>query len=132
MRTSAELYNWSAEAEFEFGDPAKVVGLLFARYKALAPSNLRLDDDVIATFMSDAIDLHLADLAPFTLSVSPDGPLLHEDGSLAAFAVDRVAPGLWVLEPSLNIPGEFHVFVVLHDVPEPAPWEQQRAIVISR
>ena len=42
---------------------------------------------------------------------------------LVEFGVDRIAPGLWVLNPSLNIPGVLHAFIALYDVPNPAPWE---------
>ena len=51
-------------------------------------------------------------------------PRFYRD-ELLTFGVRRVSPGLWHLDPSLNIPGQIHVFVVLYDVPTPAPWENQ-------
>jgi hypothetical protein len=37
--------------------------------------------------------------------------------------MERIVPGVWALNPSLNIPGVIHVFVLLYGVPNPAPWE---------
>jgi hypothetical protein len=44
---------------------------------------------------------------------------------LAAFGIIEIVPGLWHLTPSLNLPGVLHMFVVVYDVPSPAPWERR-------
>jgi hypothetical protein len=67
------------------------------------------------------------DAPPLPLPISPDGPRLTSDG-LEAFGIDRVAPSLWALTPSLNIPDFIHAFMVLYDAPNPAPWESERPV----
>lgn len=68
-------------------------------------------------------------VAPF----NPVGPMLAKgemrDGKpivveLVLWGVRRLGPGVWAVLPSLNIEGEggYHGYVVMHDVPEPAPW----------
>lgn len=34
----------------------------------------------------------------------------------------RLGPGVWDVEPSVVVPGQFHGYITLVDVPEPAPW----------
>lgn len=47
-----------------------------------------------------------------------------EGGILKAFHVRPISRGVWVLAPSLNVPGAMHVFLVLTNVPAPAPWQR--------
>jgi hypothetical protein len=39
----------------------------------------------------------------------------------------RLAPGVWDLPKSIHAPGQFHGFVTLLGVPDPAPWEANDA-----
>lgn len=66
------------------------------------------------------------------IEVSADGSTMDRDGVLQVFHIRKVASGLWALAPSLNIPGVFHGFVVMHGVPEPPPWDQAVIITASR
>lgn len=47
----------------------------------------------------------------------------HRDGSVSRFGMRRLGPGTWLLQPSLNMPGKIHAFVVMCGVPEPPPWD---------
>src|ERR1051325_7728358 len=38
------------------------------------------------------------------------------------YGLEQLGPGVWKMEPSFFIPGALHVFLVLRDVPEPAPF----------
>lgn len=38
----------------------------------------------------------------------------------------QLAPGVWDLPRSVHVPGQFHGFVTLLGVPEPAPWQRGR------
>ncbi len=38
--------------------------------------------------------------------------------------LQRLAPGVWDVPTSIHVPGQFHGFVTLLGVPEPAPWER--------
>lgn len=48
---------------------------------------------------------------------------VNQDGSMAVFGLRKLGPGTWLLQPSVNIPGQIHAFVVLCGVPEPPPWD---------
>jgi hypothetical protein len=38
------------------------------------------------------------------------------------YGLTKLGPGVWRLDPSLFVPDELHAFLVLCDVPEPAPF----------
>ena len=38
----------------------------------------------------------------------------------------KLAPGVWDVAESIVVPGQFHGFVTLLGVPDPAPWESGR------
>ena len=120
MRTLAELQAWRDKATEILGDPAATCGVAFFRYVRSGPL---FDPDLI--FSDEGSDLLLRferRSAPLRISISREGPKMLA-GELVEFGVDRIAPGLWVLNPSLNIPGVLHAFIALYDVPDPAPWE---------
>ena len=48
--------------------------------------------------------------------LSADRTKIHRWG------VMRIGPGTWVVEPSIVQHDLFHAFVVIAEVPEPAPW----------
>lgn len=58
----------------------------------------------------------------------PDGdtidvaPGVKAWSNMRAYGVKKLGPGVWQLQPSLFVPGELHAFLVLCDVPEPAPF----------
>lgn len=35
----------------------------------------------------------------------------------------KLAPGVWDIPTSIHVPGQFHGFTTLLNVPDPAPWE---------
>lgn len=128
MRTQAELLEWCGGAEREFGDPAAVIGQIFVRYQ---PTAYPRTGDITAVYNHRlsrlSIDLFGAENgldSVFPVALHVDGPEFTDD-SLVAFGVSEIAPGLWSLTPSLNVPELLHVFVVLYAVPEPAPWESR-------
>lgn len=121
MRTLAELQAWRDKATEILGDPAATCGCAFFRYvrSRRDPVDLSFSDeggDLLLDFDVRSLALRIA--------ISRDGPKMSPLGDeLVEFGVDRIAPGLWVLNPSLNIPGVLHAFIALYDVPNPAPWE---------
>ena len=64
---------------------------------------------------------------PFFVPVRVGDPLAGPETpgvpyKVDAFGLTRIGPGVWVVSPSVWVEGAFHAFVVLHDVPEPAPF----------
>lgn len=119
MRTLAEFEAWREEATRILGDPAATCGVAFFRYVRCRP------DPVDLVFSDEGGDLLLhfaAGSLPLRIAISRDGPQITPL-AVVEFGVDRIAPGLWVLNPSLNIPGVLHAFIALYEVPIPAPWE---------
>jgi|SRR5579871_5940316 len=41
---------------------------------------------------------------------------------MKVFGLSKLGPGVWRMDPSLWVAGELHAFLVLRDVPEPAPF----------
>lgn len=42
--------------------------------------------------------------------------------AVEAFGLTRIGIGVWVVAPSVWVPGTFHAYVVVYDVPVPAPF----------
>lgn len=119
MKTSEELFEWCSGAEQTFGDPAVPIGLVFLRY---VPTVSGYDGaDLVATSDGDALVVRFAPEVIVRLNVSEAGPE-GDDEQLRVFGLSQIAPGLWSLCPSLHLPGFLHAWVVLYDVPVPAPW----------
>lgn len=53
---------------------------------------------------------------------------LNEHGELTKYGAELVTKGVWAISPSLNAEGVIHAFLVLYDVPDPAPWERGIAL----
>jgi hypothetical protein len=115
ITTPLELRQFLSVVEAELGDPAASVGLLFVRWE--------LGSMMSAHWERGLLVLRPGDGSEVKLQVSLEAPVVTWDG-LEAFHVRRICDGVWALAPSLNIPGELHAFVVLHGVPDPAPWER--------
>jgi hypothetical protein len=120
MKTFTEVSDWIIGAAERFGDPARPVCQIFARYVADV-AGYRGEDLV---FGGAGLALWLTPEQSFPLAIARRGPAcVNGIGQLTAFAAQPIAPGLWALSPSFNVPGVIHAFIVLYDVPNPAPWE---------
>ena len=51
-------------------------------------------------------------------------PNQHHDAD--SWPLVKLAAGVWDVPVSIVVPGYFHGFVTLLDVPDPAPWEEDR------
>lgn len=108
-------------AEGQFGDPAEAVFLLGVEYSEVAER-----DHATAQYsaLMSSVLIDLGGKEPVVLEVNTEAPRAV-DGELEAFHVVKMSAGTWALNPSLNIPGALHAYVVLHSVPDPAPWEKR-------
>ena len=127
MKTVAELNAWIVGAAQQFGDPAIPVGQMFVRFQhTIGHANT----DLIATYEHGLLLINLrvifSEVLPLELNV--DGPQFDDSG-LTAFGIEKVSDGLWHLTPSLNLPDLVHAFVVVYDVPSPAPWEPRGVLL---
>jgi hypothetical protein len=136
MKTVGELLEWCEGAEREFGDPSIPVGLMFVRYGEASDLGIdqRIDQIlgdpdrlIVAEFAREELLLDLLGTA-VPLKLSSDGMQIEND-QLMAFGVEKITRGVWALTPSLNLQGILHAFVVVYDVPTPAPWE--RLIILT-
>lgn len=128
MKTIDQVSEWIDGASAECGDPSIPVCQLLVRY---------VNGDERTT-PEKAYELFcfrnsIREPGEFTLWLGPDlvlplfisrhGPVI-ENGSLKTFGAEEITRGVWALRPSLNVPGVIHGFVILYDVPTPAPWER--------
>lgn len=51
-----------------------------------------------------------------------DWPDPSNPASIRTWGLERIGPGVWVVSPSVWQFGLFHAYIVLRDVPEPAPF----------
>lgn len=58
-----------------------------------------------------------------TFPVRVGDPVVEECGVMMAWGLRRLGPGTWAVAPSIDAPGVVHAYVVLCEVPEPAPFE---------
>jgi hypothetical protein len=52
-------------------------------------------------------------------------------GEMERYGLSRLGPGVWMLTPSLWAPGVLHAFIVLRDVPEPAPFARTTSLLVT-
>jgi hypothetical protein len=120
MKTFPEVADWIIGAAERFGDPSAVVCQLFVRY--LPDVAAYRGDELVCGGASLALWLSPELSIPLAISRNGCAPLVNAVGELTAFAAHQVCAGVWFLTPSLNVPGTIHAFIVLYDVPDPAPW----------
>jgi hypothetical protein len=119
--TRDELREFVEEATEQIGDPSEVTTLLFVEFEARKGS-----DRVGAMYdpVTKTLFVEIEEGTVWPLEISDDGPVIHSQQGLIAFGIKKVRAGVWALNPSLNIPNVLHAFVVIHGVPDPAPWER--------
>lgn len=132
MRTFADLAQWCEGAAEELGDPAQACCLSFFRWQAdLANYH---GEDLACGIIDGEFMLLLAvkqGRVPLPIrlgeaEVTRQGPHIE----LVTYGAELVTQGVWAVDPSLNIEGMVHTFVVLYDVPDPAPWGVERRILL--
>lgn len=52
------------------------------------------------------------------------GPGIKGWATLDCYGLSKLGPGVWRVTPSLYVPDELHAYLVLCDVPEPAPFSR--------
>lgn len=122
MKKVDELMDWCAGALQEFGDPSAVICQMFFEWRSDA-SRLR-GGQLCCAVVAGKPTLWLGPIGALSIEISNGNHMLNPDGSIAAFGAEQISAGVWSLFPSLNVPGVVHGFVVLHGVPNPAPWER--------
>jgi hypothetical protein len=124
LLTRDELERFLGDVEKATGDPADATCLLFVRWRdetVCPPDMVASWDTAAGAVLLECVDAQSTRVIPLdvsTLAASTSG------GALTTFHIRSVSPGVWALAPSLNIPGVIHAYVVLHGVPDPAPWER--------
>lgn len=131
MKSFANVFHWHAGAVEEYGDPSTPICQLFFRWESeLGPSIQVRGDNLVGGLYKGDLGLLLGPtFPPICIPVRAGEPEIH-DGDLDCYGIEQICTGVWALTPSLNIPELIHAFVVLYDVPIPAPWES--SIIIPR
>ena len=128
VNNAMELAEFLEAADEGLGDPASSVCLILARWSD-GPCTT---PDIIARWDGTAVQLQIVqpdgDPVSITLRIEEAGPVI-DDTTLQAFGARKFTGGAWALEPSLNMPGILHGFVVITGVPDPPPWK--RRIVLA-
>jgi hypothetical protein len=122
IRRVTQLKNWIDGATGEFEDPSIPVCSLVFQWRT--PLILAGGEDLVCGLADEQFVLSFDGDTVFPLPVKAGSPLI-EQGRLITFGAETIAPGLWILSPSLNMPGTLHGYVTLFGVPSPAPWEQR-------
>jgi len=123
MKTVQELDAWRAGAAQQFGDPAIPVCQLFVRWAGEDFPRPRLLELFCSHRRAGYYILRLGRewQLRVPLRISSGRPKMKA-GELKTFGAERITHGMWALQPSLNLPGLLHGFVVLYEVPDPPPW----------
>lgn len=127
MRTIAELKQAREWARSQLGDPARAVLHLFFRWHNSNGMEYS-GDELVASMWGGRLALWPARQWPLSLPVVVGPAKITDPQTMAmeAWGSERLGPGVWAITPSINQPGTFHAYVILTDVPEPAPWEFPR------
>lgn len=54
---------------------------------------------------------------------TPNASQQHAAPKMKHWGLTKLDARTWAVSPSIHLPGAFHGYVVLCEVPEPAPWE---------
>ena len=130
--TYEELDHFLAAVNERFGDPSAMVCLMYVGWgnkQNAMPAIWSEWSDLDRVVLLHFVGMDGMDSVP--LKVSLDEPGLTNEGGLAQFQIRPIAAGVWTISPSLNIPGQLHAFLVIHGVPEPAPWESRIILATS-
>lgn len=128
MRSAAELAAWLAGAAAQYGDPAAPVCQVFCRWQQdLAAYK---GDELACGMVDEEFVVALGDQLNLPLPVQKGQYKLAAPGELESYGAELIAPGVWAISPSLNAERLIHAFVVLYDVPDPAPWGEERRILL--
>jgi hypothetical protein len=119
--TRDELREFVEEATEQIGDPSQITTLLFVAMSSVESSGC---PQAAYDAKNRTLFVELEAGTVWPLEISDDGPLIHSQRGLIAFGMKKVRTGVWAVNPSLDVPGVLHAFVVLHGVPDPAPWER--------
>ncbi|HWR36397.1 MAG TPA: hypothetical protein VN622_11060 [Clostridia bacterium] len=128
MRTISEVVKWCAGALVEHGDPAVPVCQLFFRWVE-TPAAYR-GDELVCGVMDGQFGIWLCPGEAIAMPIVEGAAEFGMLNAIDNFGATKIANGVWSLSPSLNLPDLIHGFVVLYDVPDPAPWER-RIILLS-
>lgn len=124
MKTFQELEQWCTGAAEQFGDPSVPVCQLFLRWQDSLEA--LSGEDLVCSMRATDLLLQLGSgLPPLPMPICTGKPQFAPDGELTAYGAERITTGIWSITPSLNAVGFVHAFLVLYDVPEPAPWERR-------
>jgi len=126
LRDLAAVEEWLTGAAAEYGDPSVPVFQLVCRW--VDDPERHFGEDVVCGVREGQFLIQVGAATRIPLHVDRDGPVVAPAPGgleLMSFGAVPVGAGVWLLEPSLNIPGQLHAFVVLVDVPAPAPWQRQ-------
>jgi hypothetical protein len=125
MNKLADVAEWCDGATEEYGDASVPVCQLFFRWAEASERATEYLACWLGPKRADGLNTLLL-LLPnevISLPINHGGMLLSKEG-VEAYGVQKIAPGIWSLSPSLNVEYTIHAFVVLHGVPDPAPWER--------
>lgn len=121
MTSCDEVTAWFEDAVDTFGDPAVPVCQLFFRWQDLVIGS---SEDLVCHMAGPDLALVLGPVfPPVPVRVRKGDPQLTA-AEVEIYGLTSITSGVWALSPSLNVPGLIHAFVVIHGVPDPAPWER--------
>jgi hypothetical protein len=140
VTTQRELLDFLDQVEDVAGDPAAATCLMFVKWQRAVLTRDGAVEDYEARWgqvetggilLLDFVDEEQRRELP--LEVSMDAPRFVRllDGVMVRYRARKVCDGVWALDPSLNIPGMLHAYVVLHGVPDPAPWEKRIILAVA-
>jgi len=126
IRTFQEAAAWVRGAVEALMDPSEPVCVLLFRWERDIRAYIQHPANANPDLVVGVVDEDLVLALPWDLLVFPlrnGEPEIRDGVELATYGATPISPGVWVVEPSLNVEGAIHGFVILYDVPSPAPWE---------
>jgi hypothetical protein len=127
IQTVENLQRWIQGCAEDLGDPSAAVCSLVFRWMTLAP--LSAPADLVCGMAEGQFVISLDGDAVWPLPIVAGDPEISEHKEIINYGAECIAKacGVWILSPSLNIPGLIHGYVTLVGVPSPAPWEKKAA-----
>jgi hypothetical protein len=126
IRTMSLLRRWRdlTEADPLLGE-VPVCSLAF-RWSASLDS-----DDLVCGMFADSFTRWFSADEAIPVRVRRGEPEINDEGQLMTFGSERLDGGVWMLNPSLSLPGILHAYLTVYGVPDPAPWDRPSILIAT-
>jgi hypothetical protein len=130
MRKVLDIHNTMLRTKKMYGAADLVVLQLVAKWTDLDIREFH-GEEVLAGWMGRQVVVNIGGaVVPITAVVGPGVVADPETMTMESFGLEKLGPGVWAIDPAIHRKGGLHAYILLVEVPDPAPFEPRRLEVV--